>query len=250
MLLDGKVVLITGSARGTGAGIARRFALEGARIVLNQVADEGEPEAVLEAVHALGAQAICVNADPTDRQAVQAMVEQSKQHFGAVDILINNYAAPVPKTGFLDSTWASWQEQIDYTVKAAFICCQCVLPDMQERRWGRLISINTVGIHQPAPTYHGYTAAKTAMLGFTRNLALEVGQDNITVNIVSPGLTLTQEVQARLTPEQRQRHEQRIPMRRIGTVEDTANAALFLASDLAAFVTGHYLPVCGGQVMQ
>ena len=87
------------------------------------------------------------------------------------------------------------------------------------------------------------------MLGFTRNLAVEVGADNVTVNIVSPGLTLTQEVQDRLTPEERARHENRVPMRRIGKVEDTANVALFLASELASFVTGHYVPVCGGQVM-
>ena len=86
------------------------------------------------------------------------------------------------------------------------------------------------------------------MLGFTRNLALEVGGDNITVNIVSPGLTLTQEVQARLSPEEKERHTKCVPMGRIGTVEDTANAVLFLASDLGSFITGHYLPVCGGQV--
>ena len=121
--------------------------------------------------------------------------------------------------------------------------------DHKARRWGRLISINTVGIHQPNLTYHGYTAAKTAMLGLTRNLAIEVGQHNITVNIVSPGLTLTQEVIERLTPEERERHEQRVPLRRVGRVEDTANVALFLASELGSFVTGHYIPVCGGQVM-
>ena len=87
------------------------------------------------------------------------------------------------------------------------------------------------------------------MLGFTRNLAVEVGQYNITVNIVSPGLTLTEEVLARLTPEARARHEQQVPLRRVRTVEDTANVALFLASELASFVTGLYIPVCGGQVM-
>lgn len=250
MLLNGKVALITGSVRGTGAGIARVFAREGAKIVLNQVRDEGDPQQVLDAIRAQGGEAICVKADLCDPVQVQAMVQQAHTAFGAVDILVNNYAAPIPRQTFMDSTWAAWQEQMDYTVKAAFVCCQAVLPGMQARRWGRLISINTVGIHQPALTYHGYTAAKTAMLGFTRNLALEVGASNITVNIVSPGLTLTAEVQARLTPEERARHEQRIPLRRIGTVEDTANVALFLASELGSFVTGLYIPVCGGQVME
>jgi 3-oxoacyl-[acyl-carrier protein] reductase len=190
MLLEGKVALITGSVRGTGAGIARVFVSEGARVVLNQVRDEGNPQQVLDTLRGQGGQAIFVKADIGDEAQVKAMVQQAESAFGQVDILVNNYAASIPRASFSASTWAAWQEQIDYTIKAAFFCCQAVLPGMQARRWGRLLSINTVGIHQPALTYHGYTAAKTAMLGLTRNLAVEVGQYNITVNIVSPGLTL------------------------------------------------------------
>lgn len=249
MLLDGKIALITGSARGTGAGIARVFAREGARVVINQVREEGNPQDVLDTVRAQGGETMFVKADVTNAQQVADMVQEVESTFGGIDILVNNYAAPIPRTRFQESSWEAWTEQIDYTVKAAFVCCQAVLPGMQTRRWGRLISINTIGIHQPSLTYHGYTTAKTAMLGFTRNLAVDVGPDNITVNIVSPGLTLTQEVQDRLTPEERERHEGRVPLRRIGMVEDTANAALFLASELGSYVTGHYLPVSGGQVM-
>ena len=249
MLLANRVALITGSARGTGAGIARVFAQQGARVVINQVRDEGNPQAVLQAIQDQGGEAIVVKADIAHAEQANSLVRQAEEAFGQVDILVNNYAAALPRTHFAESTWDAWQEQIDYTVKAAFLCCQAVLPGMRERRWGRLISINTIGIHQPSLTYHGYTAAKTAMLGFTRNLALEVGPDNITVNIVSPGLTLTEDVQARLTPEARAQREAQIPLRRIGTVEDTANVALFLASELGSYVTGLYIPVCGGQVM-
>lgn len=249
MLLEGKVALITGSVRGTGAGIARVFAREGAKIVINQVKDEGDPQQVFDELQSQGGEALFVKADIADAGQVAAMVQQAEARFGSIDILVNNYAAPIPRQHFGESTWEAWQAQIDYTVKAAFVCCQAVLPGMKARRWGRLISINTVGIHNPSLTYHGYTAAKTAMLGFTRNLALEVGPDNITVNIVSPGLTLTQEVQNRLTPEERERHEQRVPLRRIGKVEDTANVALFFASELGSYVTGMYMPVSGGQVM-
>jgi NAD(P)-dependent dehydrogenase (short-subunit alcohol dehydrogenase family) len=109
---------------------------------------------------------------------------------------------------------------------------------------------DTGGIHRPALTYHGYTAAKTAILGFTHNLAIEVGQYNITVHIVSPGLTLTAEVRTRLSPEEQERRAPQIPLRRLGTVEDTANVVLFLASELGSFVTGLYISVCGGQVME
>lgn len=250
MLLAGKVALITGAARGTGAGIARVFAREGACVVINQVQDEGNPQRVLEEIQAAGGSALVVKADITNEAQVRDMVGKIGNTFGGVDILVSNYAAAIPRKSFQDTTWAQWQEQIDTTVKAAFLCSQAVLPGMKARQWGRVISINTIGIHQPFPSYHGYTAAKTAMLGFTRNLAVEVGQFNITVNIVSPGLTLTEEVKAMLTPESQAKHEKRVPLRRVGTVEDTANAVLFFASEMGGFITGHYLPVCGGQVME
>jgi 3-oxoacyl-[acyl-carrier protein] reductase len=250
MLLDHKVALITGSARGTGAGIARAFAREGAHVVINQVKDEGDPQRVLEEIQSGGGTALLVRADITNEAQVRDMVRRAEETFGQVDILVSNYAAAIPRKSFSETTWTEWQEQLDTTLKAAFLCAQAVLPGMKERRWGRIISINTIGIHQPAPYYHGYTAAKTAMLGFTRNLAVEVGQYNVTVNIVSPGLTLTEEVKAMLTPEAQEKHEKQVPLRRSGTVEDTANAALFFASELGSFLTGLYLPVCGGQILE
>ncbi len=249
MLLTGKVALITGSCRGTGAGIAQIFSQAGAKVVINQVQDEGDPQQVLDEIASAGGQALFVKADITDENQVADMLAQAEQAFGQVDILVSNYAAGVPRKSFVDSIWAEWQEQIDTTLKAAFVCCQAVLPGMKDRRWGRIISVNTIGIHQPRLSYHGYTSAKTAMLGFTRNLVVEVGPYNITVNIVSPGLTLTQEVRTMLTPEAQEKHEKQVPLRRSGTVEDTANAALFFASELSSFVTGEYLLVCGGQVM-
>lgn len=250
MLLANKIALITGAARGTGAGIARVFAREGATVVINQVKNEGDPQRVLGEIQALGGQALLVKADITEESQVHAMVRRVEAAVGSVDIFVSNYAASIPRKPFVDMTWAEWQEQIDATLKAAFFCAQAVLPGMKAKRWGRIVSINTIGIHSPSPHYHGYTAAKTAMLGFTRNLAVEVGQYGITVNIVSPGLTLTEEVKAMLTPESQAKHEQSLPLRRTGTVEDTANAVLFFASELGSFVTGHYLPVCGGQILE
>ena len=249
MLLTKRVALVTGSTRGTGAGIARVLAREGAAVVINQVKDEGNPQHILEEILSAGGRAIFFKADISDEVQVRNMVKKAEKELGPIDILVSNYAASIPRKNFLETTWADWQQQIDTTLKASFLCTQAVLPNMKARHWGRIISINTIGIHQPSPHYHGYTAAKTAMLGFTRNLAMEVGKDNITVNIVSPGLTLTEEVKAMLTPESRQKHEQSVPLRRSGTVEDTAHAVLFFASELGSFVTGHYLPVCGGQIL-
>src|SRR5215470_14045549 len=163
MLLADKVALITGSARGTGAGIARVFARQGAAVVINQVKDEGHPQRVLEEIQAMGERAIYVKADITNETQVLNMVKKAEETFGKVDILVSNYAASIPRKNFSDSTWREWQEQIDTTLKAAFLCSQAVLPGMKTRRWGRIISVNTIGIHQPSPYYHGYTAAKTAM---------------------------------------------------------------------------------------
>ena len=250
MLLSGKVALITGSARGTGAGIARLLAAQGAKVVVNQVEDEGDPQAVVSQIESAGGEALFLAADVTDAAQVRDLVTRAEAQFGQMDILVSNYAGSIPRKAFQDTTWDDWQYQLDTTLKAAFLCCQAVLSGMRARGWGRIVSINTIGIHQPAPSYHAYTAAKTTMLGFTRNLAVEVGADNVTVNIVSPGLTLTEEVRAALTPEQREKHERSVPLRRTGTVEDTANGVLFFASELGSFVTGHYLPVCGGQVLE
>ncbi len=249
-MLEGKVALVTGSARGTGAGIARAFAREGASVVVNQVRDEGDPEKVLQEILRAGGKATLIRADIAREEEVRGLVRRAEEAFGQVDILVHNYAAPIPRKAFSESTWEDWQRQIDYTLKAAFLCSQALLPGMKARRWGRIISVSTIGVHRPLPTYHGYTAAKAALLGFTRNLAVEVGPYHITVNTVSPGLTLTEEVRAMLTPEAQEKHEKRLPLRRTGTVEDTARVALFLASELGSFITGLDIPVCGGEVLK
>src|SRR5262249_48547867 len=135
MFLANKVALITGSARGTGAGIARVFAREGARVVINQVHDEGNPQRVLEEVQAVGGAALFAKADITNEAQVQEMMRKAEDTFGKVDILVSNYAAAIPRKSFADTTWAEWQEQIDTTLKAAFLCTQAVLPGMKARRW-------------------------------------------------------------------------------------------------------------------
>jgi 3-oxoacyl-[acyl-carrier protein] reductase len=136
MLLAHKVALITGSARGTGAGIARVFAREGASVVINQVREEGNPQGVLEEIQTAGGKALCVKADITDEAQVREMVKKAEEAFGKVDILVSNYAAAIPRKGFQETTWADWQAQIDTTLKAAFLCTQAVLPGMKARRGG------------------------------------------------------------------------------------------------------------------
>ncbi len=159
-LLAGKVALITGSARGTGAGIARTFAREGAAIVLNQVVDEGDPDAVLAELRDAGANAIAINADITDEAAVAAMVGEASAALGPIDILVNNYAAPVPSARFSESTWQTWKEQIDYTVKAAFVCCQALGSGAFEWKGGTIVNVTS-----RLPTRSGATMCSAPVRG-------------------------------------------------------------------------------------
>src|SRR5437773_12509278 len=118
MLLTNKVALITGAARGTGAGIARVFACAGAAVIVNQVKEEGNPQQVVDDIQAAGGRVLCVKADITDEAQVREMVQKAEKTFGAVDILVSNYVASIPRKNFADTTWTDWQEQIDTTLKA------------------------------------------------------------------------------------------------------------------------------------
>ena len=131
MLLRNKVALITGSARGTGAGIARVFAKQGARVVINQVKDEGAPDALLNELREQGGEVIFIPADITEEDQVKRTMHEAEMAYGQIDILVNNYVDPIKRALFANSHWPAWQEQFDYTVKAAWFCSQAVLPGMR-----------------------------------------------------------------------------------------------------------------------
>ena len=246
-MLDGKVAIVTGSSRGTGAAIAQVLAREGAGVVINQVLQEGAPEAVLEAIAGEGGEAFFVKADIASREGAEALVRGAEDRWGKVDILVNNYVPPVANKPFAETTWEDCQVQIDGTLQAAFPCCQAGLGGMVERRWGRIILIGSAVIHQPRVGTHAYAVAKSAQLAFVRNLAVEYGPHGITANLVSPGVILTQEVAA--MPQQfRDRFIQRTPLGRIALPEEVAQVVLFFASEMSSYVTGAYLPVNGGNL--
>ncbi|MBI1987602.1 MAG: SDR family oxidoreductase [Nitrospinae bacterium] len=246
--LEGKVAIVTGSSRGTGAAIAKVFAREGACVVINQVRDEGNPQAVLQEIAQEGGQALWVKADITRREEVERLVKEVEGRWGKVDILINNYVPSVANKPFAQTTWEDCQEQIDGTIRAAFYTCQAVLEGMVRRRWGRIVLIGSMVIHQPRVGTHAYAVAKSAQLAFVRNLAIEYGPYGITVNLLSPSIILTEEVAA-MPQELRDRFVQRTPLGRIALPEEVARAALFLSSDDSSYVTGVYLPVNGGNLM-
>ena len=250
MLLKDKVVIITGASRGIGAATALRYAKEGACVVVNFVHNQDAADAIVELIRSDGGRAIAVCADVSDVNAVNAMVEQTKNEFGGrIDILVNN-AFP----GFIggtvgDANWKDFEESWEVIVHGTFNCCQAVLPTMMYQRYGRIINIGTTSMWELNEAHAPYITAKGALVTMTRALARDYGKFNITANMVTPGLVWTNLNEPQPVPHPSP-HAARTPLGRIANADDIAKACVFFASELADFITGVNLPVCGGMLMQ
>jgi len=250
MLLKDRVAIITGASSGVGAATAMRYAVEGARVVVNFAHNAGAADAVVGQIKSNGGQAIAVCADVSDNKAVNAMVERTKSGFGdCIDILVNN-AFP----GFIggtvgDASWEDFQKSWEIIVHGAFNCCQAVLPTMVQQRYGRIINIGTTCMYDLNDASAPYITAKGGMVTMTRSLARDYGKFNITANMVTPGLVWTDLTNPQPVPHPSV-HAQRTPLGRIANADDLAKACVFFASELADFITGVNLPVCGGMMMQ
>lgn len=247
-------VLVTGASRGLGAAIALAFGEAGARVVVNYHRSEEQARSVVDQIEALGGKALALQADVRDPEAVRHMVARAREAFGPVEVLINSALVdyrfdPTTRKTAWEIPWEDYQAQIDGTLKGAYNTVRAVLGDMKERRFGRIINIGTNLFNNPVVAYHDYTTAKAALLGFTRNLAQELGQFNITVNTVAGGLLDKTDASAATTEEVFELVRSVTPLRRITTPEDVAGAVLFFASDWSRMMTGQYVTVDGGLVM-
>lgn len=247
--LEGNVALVTGANRGIGAAIARAMAREGAAVGVHFHAHRDEAEAVAAAIRAAGGRSEALQADVTCSDDVRRAVERCQSALGPVDILVNNARQLARAKKFIELSWDDYQLQIDVILKGAFHCCQAVLPSMMERRKGRIISLLSTDIGEQKMGKHAYGTAKSALLFFSQCLACEIAPFGITVNMVSPGLTLVSERPTLHSDDHVQKYIRDIPMGRLGSLEDTAEAVAFLAGDKASFITGVNLAVCGGRVM-
>ncbi len=250
--LEGKTGLITGSSRGLGKAIALRFAEEGCDIAVNYVNEEGRDNAteaarVAEQITALGRQAICVQADVTDLPGVAAMVRKIIEAFGKLDILVNNAGIIRDKT-LQKLAKEDWDAVIAVNLTGAFHCASAVIGHMRERRYGRIISISSVTGQMGNIGQTNYAASKAGLIGFTKSLAREVARRGITVNAIAPGFIDTGMTQT-IPEDIIEQIVATIPMGQMGQPEDIANAALFLASEEASYITGHVLSVNGGLYM-
>lgn len=242
------VAIVTGSSRGIGAATAKTLSREKASVVVNYLTGVDMAEEVVKEIKGKGGNAIAFQADVTERKDAERLVRAAIKEFGQVDVLVNNAFRPMPSKPFLDLTWEECQDQIDRSLKAAFNCVQAVVPKMMERKSGKIINIVGVHVDRPVAGALAYTAAKSALIGFTRTIALELGPHGICVNMVSPGLTLTEGTK-QMEESLRNAVVLGTPMGRLATPDDIAGTVLFLASDLASFITGSYFPVSGGYVM-
>lgn len=244
-LLDGKAAIVFGGARGIGAGIAEVFADAGARVL---VADR-QGERAKACAETLGSQHLSAEVDVSIKGECERAIDQALGKFGQLDILVQN-AGIFPWTLIEHIAVAEWDQVLGVNLRGCFVTAQACLPAMRAAGGGRMIFTSSItGPRVSSPGHGHYSASKGGINGFIRAAALEFAPDRITVNGVEPGNILTEAVQEQRSKEFIGQMERSIPLGRLGTPRDVGNACLFLASDLAAYVTGTTIIVDGGQII-
>lgn len=251
--LKGRVALVTAASKGMGRACAMGFAAEGARVAMC-ARTEAELRAAADEIRAAtGADVLAMPADVTRPADVEALVGRTLATWGAVDVLVANCGGP-PRGHLQEFTDEQWHAAFDVSVLSVVRLIRAVLPSMRQRRWGRILTIQSVSVKQPVEGLLLSNATRPGVAGLAKTLSAELGRDNITINVVCPGRILTDRFlggarPAGLPPDQYvARASQDIPLGRIGTPEEFASVVLFLASERASYVTGVTLQVDGGLV--
>lgn len=248
--LNDKVALVTGSSRGIGAAIAKLFAHEGARVVLNG-RDVDALSSMQGEIERAGGKAMHIAADVVKFSEIEAMRHQIEEAYGTIDILVANAGSNPTMPGPLEETSEEgWRAAVDGNLTATFLTIKSFLPGMKERKAGNIITISSAAARRPHPRSPiPYAAAKAGIRILTQDLAAQVGPYGIRVNCIAPETILTERNEQRIPDEQKQALVDMHPIKRLGTPEDVAHAALFLTSDEASWITGIVLDVAGGAVL-
>jgi 3-oxoacyl-[acyl-carrier protein] reductase len=246
IMLEGQIALVTGASRGIGAAIARELGQQGATVI-GTATSTGGAEQIGQALQQAGIKGAGMALDVNDAAQVDTVLKEISEKFGVISILVNN-AGITRDTLLMRMSEDDWDAVLSTNLKSVFRLSQAVLRPMMKARYGRIISISSVVGHMGNAGQTNYSAAKAGMAGFTKSLAQEVGSRGITVNCVAPGFIDT-DMTRELPEEQRNKLLQRIPLGRLGQVEDIAAAVSFLASARAGYVTGETLHVNGGMYM-
>lgn len=248
--LSGKTALVTGAGSGIGRASAIALAGCGAFVVLNYRQNEAGARETLDQIEQAGGQGCVVAADVSLAQEVEQLMNEVARATGRLDILVNNAGGLVKRSKVAEMSEALWDEVMAINVKSTFLCCRAALPLMRGRGWGRIINLSSLAAHDGGGIGAAhYAASKGAIKTFTSGLAKEVASEGITVNCVAPGLIDTAFHDVHTPAQNRQRMVDNTPLAREGQPQDVADAILFLASDLARFITGETLNINGGQRM-
>lgn len=247
MLLEGKIALVTGASRGIGRAVALKLAQEGAKVAINYAGSESAANEVKKAVEDMGGEAVVIGADVSKSDAAESLVAKTVEALGGIDILVNN--AGITRDGLLARMKdEDFDAVINTNLKGVFYTTRAAAKIMMKARKGRIINMaSVVGLTGNAGQAN-YSAAKAGVIGFTKTVAKELATRGITANAVAPGFIET-DMTAVLSDKIKEEMEKNIPLKRGGKPEDVANAVLFLASDMASYITGQVINVDGGMVM-
>lgn len=247
MLLKDKVVIITGASRGIGKSIAQTCVNQGAKVVFTYLSSDEKARALEAELTAQGGVAVGFKSDASNFDQAHELVDKVVEQFGTVDVLVNN-AGITRDTLMMRMTEEQWDEVINTNLKSAFNLTKAVIKPMLKARSGSIINMSSVVGVKGNAGQANYAASKAGLIGFTKSIAAELGSRNIRCNAIAPGFIETEmtEVLDQAVVEQ---WRNAIPLKRGGQPEDVANATVFLASDMSAYITGQTIHVCGGMLM-
>ncbi|HEV2473401.1 MAG TPA: SDR family oxidoreductase [Chthonomonadales bacterium] len=248
MLLEGKVVLVTGGGRGIGAAISTVLARHGAKVAVNYSASKEKSESLVTRISNDGGRAAAFRADVRDATAVREMVADVVNRFGKLDGVVNNAIGGRQSGSLAESSIEDYVNSFDFGCRAVINTVAAARPAMRDAGGGRVVNICSELWNMAPADWSVYMAGKGAMVGITRSLACELGPENITVNIVAPGWMADEKVDT--SSDGSKSFGQTLPLRRHGSADEIGNACVFLLSELASYVTGAYIPVTGGRITQ
>lgn len=248
MRLRDKVAIVTGGGVGIGRAYSLGLAKEGAKVVVADIQDK-EAEKVAAEIKRLDGEAFAVAVDVTSAEKTQAMADATVKRYGRIDVLVNNAAlySTIKKKPFMEIEVAEWDRVMEVNLRGLFLCAQAIYPAMKRQGKGKIINISSGTALSGTPFFLHYVTSKGGVIGFTRALARELGQDNIAVNAITPGLTVSSPQQeATLTPEQLADRRKRRSFQRDQLPRDLVGTVIFLSSDDSDFITGQTINVDGG----
>ena len=246
---SGRVVAVTGAAQGIGASTARAFAEQRAHVALLDIDEKGAQQAAAE-IRAADGRAVAIKVDVADEKSVAHAIAAIISEFDKLDVLVNCAGGYSRVSTLEDISVDEWDRTVALNLRSVFLCCRAAIPHLKKSKAGRIINVASIsGRAMASSTSPAYAASKAGVIQLTRFLAQQLGPAGITANAIAPVTTLTPRVAALRTKEDVQRIASQIPLRRLATPEDSAQAMVFLASDAAAYLNGVALDVNGGRIM-